>query len=221
MHTARELTNDAFAYYRHGEPVDRSAVLPAITVADRLGVVMAEPSDGLGAGNFVLACVTAFYDRLREQAEDFYEYPDYFTFQAGAGVVDYLEFDIWPAHKHVAVPPDPEQILQAVNDRAVNVLLVPTNTTTNPEIADVTLNSARRRVDACYLYAPNGTVENPDCIIEVAQDPAARWYREMHNAIDDQPAFRIPVDEETPIRQSFCRIDLADAIERLPDRTGP
>lgn len=153
MHTAWELINDAFDYYQNDEPVGREDVLPPISVADRLGVVMADSSDGLGAGNFVLACVTAFYDRLPEHGEDFYEYADYYTFQAGDDLVNYLEFDIWPAHKQVAVPRDPERILRAVNDRAVNILLVPTGADTDPELADTTLNSARRRIDVCYQYA--------------------------------------------------------------------
>ncbi|MFB6220904.1 MAG: hypothetical protein ABEH90_05635 [Halolamina sp.] len=220
MHTARELTNDAFDYYRDGEPVPRSAALPSITISDRLGVVMAEPSDGMGAGNFILACVTAFYDRLREQTDEFYEYPDYYTFQADVDVVDYLEFDIWPAHKQVPVPRDPEPILQAINDRAVNILLVPTGTVTDPDLADVTLNSTRRRIDACYLYGPTGDVRDPDVVIDVSHDPAARWYRETDNAIDGQPAFQLPADDETRIRQSFRRIHLEEALEHLPAETG-
>lgn len=221
MHTARELTSDAFDFYRNGEPVGREDVLPPLSVADRLGVVMSNPSDGLGAGNFVLACVTAFYDRLRERDEDFYAYPDYYTFQAGDDTVDYLEFDIWPAHKQVEVPRDPERVLQAVNDRAVTILLVPTGAATNPELADATLDSARRRIDACYQYAPDGAVEDPDLGIDVAQDPAARWYRETRIATDHRPAFRLPADDETPIRQSFRCLDLADALDHLPARTDP
>lgn len=221
MHTARELTDDAFDYYQDGEAVDREDVLPPISVADRLGVVMANPTDGLGAGNFILACVTAFYDRLREDGEDFYEYADYYTFQAGDDLVDYLEFDIWPAHKQVAVPRDPERILRSVNDRAVNILLVPTSEDTDPELADATLNSARRRIDACYQFAPDGHVDDPDFVVEVAQDPVARWYQETIDAIDDRPAFQLPTDDETPIRQEFSRIDFSDALRHLPAQTEP
>jgi hypothetical protein len=219
MHTAIALSSTAFDYRRDGESVRRADVLPSVSLADRLGVVMADPTDGLGAGNLVLACVTAFYDRLRERHEDFYEYPDYFTFQAATAVVDYLEFDIWPDHKHVAVPPDPEAVLRAVNDRAVTLLLVPAGDPTTPVLEDVTRNSARRRIDACIQYAPDGRLDDAEFAIELPQDPAARWYRETAATMDDPPAFDLPADDGTPIRQEYRRIDLSTALRHLPTRS--
>lgn len=54
--------------------------MPVIAVSDRLGVVIRDPFDGIGAATFVLSCVTAFYDEYRMETDDFYAYPDYFTF---------------------------------------------------------------------------------------------------------------------------------------------
>ncbi|MBM3459911.1 MAG: hypothetical protein FJX77_15425, partial [Armatimonadetes bacterium] len=48
---------------------------------DRVGLLTPDPTEGLGAATLVLACVTAFYDRYRERKEEFFAYPDYFTFQ--------------------------------------------------------------------------------------------------------------------------------------------
>ncbi|WP_179959311.1 hypothetical protein [Marinobacter changyiensis] len=53
-----------------------------------------------------------------------------FTFQREAPCADYGMFDIWPYHKNVQVPPDAQQVAEAMTGRGVNVLLVPT---VNPE----------------------------------------------------------------------------------------
>lgn len=229
MHTQHELTSETFAYRRGGEPVTREAVLPPISVADRLGVVMADPVDGLGAGNFVLSCVTAFYDVIRERREELTEYPDYFTFQATDDPVDYLEFDVWPDHKNVAVPADPAAVLRAVNDRAVTLLLVPDGPAGDPVIEDVTRGSAARRLDACYLYGTDGSVDDPDVSIRLPRNLVAGWYREtarkagldgdVDGSVDVDGCPGVDVDGEH-VTQSFRRVGLDEALSRLPGPAG-
>jgi hypothetical protein len=217
MHTTHELSAESFEYRRDGQSVARSDVLPAIAVEDRLGVVMADPADGLGAGNFVLSCVTAFYDRLREQGEEFFEYPDYYTFQATTDPLDYLEFDVWPDHKNVPVPADPEGVLRAVNDRAVNVLLVPATSGPAPDLEDVTRRSAERRLDACYQYAPDGRLEAPDFAIEVPRGAVKDWYRETVDAASVEPLSYTPAAADgATVSQQFRAVDFETALCCLP-----
>jgi hypothetical protein len=217
MHTTHELSAASFEYRRDGESVARTEVLPRMAIADRLGVVMADPADGLGAGNFVLSCVTAFYDRLRARDEEFFEYPDYYTFQAAADPLDYLEFDVWPDHKNVPVPPDPEGLLRAVNDRAVNVLLVPATPGPAPDLEDVTRRSAERRIDACFQYAPDGRLEAPDFTIEVPRAAVRDWYRDTVEAAGIEPLSYTPsAADGTTVSQQFRAVDLEPALRCLP-----
>lgn len=217
MHTSHELSSDVFEYRVEGALVDRDEAVPPISIDDRLGVVMADPWDGLGAGNFVLSCVTAFYDRCRERADEFFEYPDYYTFQATADPADYLEFDIWPDHKQVSVPSDPEAILRAVNDRAIDVLLVPDGPPTTPNIAEETLNSARRRIDACFLYAPDGSLDDADVSVGLPHAVVAPWYRETVDALDEVPdGFTLDESGDGMLSQDVRRIGLDEALRRLP-----
>lgn len=125
MHTLDELEAADFRYVSDGRSVGKDEVMPSISIADRLGVVMGNGTEGLGAGTFVLASVIDFYDTLRERKADFFEYPDFYTFQATTEPADYRMFDIYPDHKNVVTDADAEAILRAVNDRAIDHLLVP------------------------------------------------------------------------------------------------
>jgi hypothetical protein len=217
MHTTHELTSEAFEYRHSDRRVPRREVMPPVSVNDRLGVVMAGPADGLGAGNFILSCVTAFYDRLRAQRDEFFEYPDYYTFQASPDPLDYLEFDIWPDHKNVPVPADPERVLRAVNDRAITVLLVPASPGVDPALDGVTLRSAERRIDACYLYAPDGVLDTAEFSIRAPRAVVGEWYRETVDAADPQPWSFTPSDPECAhVTQQFREISLEDAMGYLP-----
>lgn len=39
-------------------------------------------------------------------------------------MMDHSSLDVWPPHKEVIVPNEPEQILEAINDRGITRLLV-------------------------------------------------------------------------------------------------
>lgn len=220
MHTTDELSSETFEY-RVGEAVvPGDEVMPQITVDDRLGLVVDDPADGLGAGNFVLACVTAFYDRLREQRAEFFEYPDYYTFQPSPDPLDYLEFDVWPDHKNVSVPRDPEAILRAINDRAVTVLLVPDTPGAAPDVDEVTRRSAARRIDSCFAYAPDGRLADADFSIRLPRDRVGAWYDETVASVDDDAlSARWAAGDDPDVSQSFREISLEAALARLPGRT--
>jgi hypothetical protein len=224
MHTTDELTSETFEYRRDGEAVPRLDVMPAMAVEDRLGVVMASPTDGLGAGNFILSCVTAFYDALRERRDEFFEYPDYYTFQASPDPLDYLEFDVWPDHKNVSVAPDPERVLRSVNDRAIDVLLVPDSSGNDADVEgleDVTLRSAERRIDACYLYAPDGDLDGADFSIRVPRAVVGEWYRETVDAARGRSGgLARSRPEGTAIAQAFREVGLDEALAHLPTTGG-
>lgn len=219
MHTTDELSSETFEYRVDEAVVPGDEVMPHIAVADRLGLVVEDPADGLGAGNFVLACVTAFYDRLREQRAEFFEYPDYYTFQPTPDPLDYLEFDVWPDHKNVSVSRDPEAILRAINHRAITVLLVPDTPGSAPDLDAVTRRSAARRIDSCFAYAPDGRLADAEFSIRLPRDRVGAWYEETVAGLDDALSARWAAGDDPYVSQEFREISLEAALARLPGRT--
>src|SRR5687768_8844861 len=124
MHSTRDLTSASFNVTIAGRPTSLAALLPDFSEHDRLGVVVRQPGGALGASTLILAAITAFYDRQRARSHDFFIYPDYFVFHVGQPHGDHAMLDIWPGHKEVVTPDNPEQLLRAINDRAITCLLV-------------------------------------------------------------------------------------------------
>ena len=172
---------------------------------DRLGVVVNRPCGAVGASALISATVTAFYDIQRARGPDFFVYPDYYLFHAGRALGDHGMLDVFPSRKEVVVPEEPDAILDAVNDRAITRLLVPspdgavaaptepaaptegsarpspTETKAAAELAElafdrVALASARRRIATCLAYSPSGRVTGGD--VRIASNPVVEGYVE-------------------------------------------
>ncbi|MFL1378138.1 hypothetical protein [Nocardiopsis protaetiae] len=143
-----------FGFARDGEPVGLDDLLPGFTAHDRLGVVALEPGDALKAAPLLLACVGAFYEELRATEGDFYLYPDFFVFHVGGLKGRHSPLDVWPQSKEVVVPPDPQALLAAVNDRGVTRLVLPNG----PGAAGVVMvhaaQAAARRLRTVLTTAP-------------------------------------------------------------------
>ena len=219
MHTTKELDRSSFEYRVDGDVVPRETVLPSLTADDRVGVVMGTGTAGLGAGTVILSCVTAFYEHLSEtRNEDFFEYPDYYTFQTTADPADYRMFDIYPDHKNVSVEPAAEQLLRAINDRAVTTLLVPDVPPTPPDVDRVTLQSAHRRIDHCYVYAPDGRPNSVDFTIRQPSHPANEWFKTTVESISGDAEGSVPSfgSDSDWIDQRFQQVSVGQALERLP-----
>lgn len=221
MHTTKLLRSADFVFYRDGQPVPMADLVPDLTVLDRLGIVMRGPADGAGAGNLILACVTAFYDLCRAAGGPFFAYPDYFTFQATAHPALYSSLDIWPHHKNVRVPDDPEQVLQAVNDRGINVLLVPEGPVTDPSFERASLSSARRRVRLCFVYGPDGSVRNPDFRVRRPAGVVEPCIRKIFESIQDGGMHQELLagwekrQEAGGAEESYRRVSLDEALTLL------
>lgn len=223
MHTLEAIEAGDISYEVDGQPVARDEVLPPISVASRVGVVMGDGAGGLGAGNFVLASVIGFYDSLGRLKTDFFEYPDFYTSQASANPADYQMLDVYPDHKNVAVDPSAESILRAVNDRAVDVLLVPNRSPGTPDIEDVTRRSAERRIESCFLYSPSGRLDGDGFTITVPRSPVEDWYETTANSTTvttDVEGWRTDLGRPGRISQQFRQLPLDRALEHLPTSEG-
>lgn len=192
--------------------------MPSVTSDSRVGVVMGTGIEGIGAANFILSCVTAFYDHLNEtREEDFFEYPDYYTFQTTSDPADYRMLDIYPNHKNVTVEPTADQLLRVINDRAITTLLVPDVSPTPPDVDTITLQSAHRRIDHCYVYAPDGRPSNTDFSIRQPRHPADEWFETTVESLNGDPEISVPSfgSDDDWIVQQFLQISVTQAIERL------
>jgi hypothetical protein len=165
MHTATELSSTDFAVRVDGRPGSLADILPKFAEADRVGAVVRQPCGAVGASVLILAAVTAFYDAQRAKGGEFFIYPDYFLFHVGARLGDHGMLDIWPAHKEVVVPDEPEEILRAINDRGITRLLVEDRAPGDPEFQRESLASARDRIVTAVAYSPTGRVPDADVLV--------------------------------------------------------
>ena len=214
MHTTSTLRRADFEVTADGRPADVETLLPGFTEQDRLGIVVASDHGAAGASTLILATVTAFYDRLRMGGQPFFAYADYFTFQLGRPRGSHGKLEIYPSHKEVVVTDDPEQILRAINDRAITRLLVPDGAPGAPRYALETLASARRRIGTALLYSPTGRVTAPDVSITGTAVTESYVSALLAPAAALRDARRELLSGGRPT-ETFRRIDVEDALLRL------
>ena len=158
VHSSSELGSDAFEITLDDRPATIADVLPGFGERDRLGVVVRHPCGAVGASTLLLAAITAFYDFQRARGGEFFIYPDYFLFHVGGPLGDHSMLDVFPAHKEVVVPDDPEALLEAINDRAITWLLVEDGEPAPARLRRESLASARARISGAFAYSPHGRV---------------------------------------------------------------
>ena len=174
MHSSNELRSDAFAILLDGAPASIEQVLPGFDERDRLGVVVRHPCGAVGASTLLLAAITAFYDLQRARGGEFFIYPDYFLFHVGGPLGDHSMLDVFPSHKEVVVPDEPEALLEAINDRAITWLLVEDYQPAPASLRRETLASARSRIRGGFAYSPHGRV--PDGDLHIAGNEVTESY---------------------------------------------
>ena len=220
MHSSK-LRGEYFHLQWREEEVSHSDCFADFEKTARLGVVAPERVEGAGAITLIMAYVTAFYDRYRAGGEEFFAYPDFFTFQRKEPVADYGMFDIWPNHKNVFVEGGARETAAAITDRGVNVLLVPEGTRKGESYERVQIESARRNINRCFTYSPGGTVTDADLVISCEKDPLQAWALALFDSAPDDDSSRYlrrwldGVDSGSVLQQSFAEVSLTDALERL------
>jgi hypothetical protein len=162
VHSAQELRSSMFEIRVAGREARLTDLFEGFGKHDRLGVIVARPGGGLGASALITAAITAFYDLQRARGPDFFIYPDYFLFHVGKPFGDHSRLDIWPAHKEVVVPAEAQEVLRAVNDRAITRLVVEDGEPGDVELGAEELASARARIASCLAYSPSGRVAAGD-----------------------------------------------------------
>jgi hypothetical protein len=174
MHSSRELRSSMFKITVGGRQVRLVDLFHGFGEQDRLGVVISRPCGGVGASALITATITAFYDLHRARGSDFFVYPDYFLFHVDRPLGDHARLDIWPRRKEVVVPEDPEQLLEAINDRAITRLVVEDGEVGEPDFEPEALASARARIAGCLVYSASGRVGDAD--VRIRSNPVTEGY---------------------------------------------
>lgn len=174
MHSSRELRSSSFEITVGGREVRLVDLFDGFGEHDRLGVVVRRPCGGVGASALITATITAFYDLQRARGPDFFVYPDYFLFHVGRPLGDHARLDVWPSRKEVVVPEDAEQVLEAINDRAITRLAVEDGEPGEPELELEAVASARARIATCLVYSASGRVRDAD--VRIASNPVSEGY---------------------------------------------
>ncbi|HIB89376.1 TPA: hypothetical protein EYN09_23545 [Candidatus Poribacteria bacterium] len=222
MHSTKILKSEDFVFMAQDQEVTFTDLIPNFSVLSRLGIVSQEPTDGIGASNLIMACVTEFYNFYRHQ-NDFFTYPDYFSFQASEILIDYSHFDIWPSHKNLQVEREPEKILKALNDRGIDILLVPCREPIDHVFEPATLSSAKRRIQKCFLYNPGNGLPDHDLTIKRQTAPFYDSILTVINSISD-PVFRNQflnqwreqVSPNGETIEAYCQVNMDEALRFLP-----
>src|ERR671915_96754 len=174
MHSSRELRSSSFEIRVDGRAGRVDDLFEGFGEQDRLGVVMSGPCGAVGASALITATITAFYDFHRARGEDFFVYPDYYLFHVGGPLGDHARLDVWPRRKEVVVGGQPQEILEAIDDRAITRLLVEDGPPGVPVLERETLASARARIATCLAYSSRGRVGDAD--VRIASNPVTEGY---------------------------------------------
>jgi hypothetical protein len=176
VHSARELRSSLFEIDVAGRRVRLEELFAGFGAHDRLGLVMSRPCGAVGASALLCASITAFYDIQRSRGPDFFIYPDYYLFHVGRPLGDHARLDVWPRRKEVVVSDEPQEILEAIDDRAITRLVVEDGAPGEPAFEEETLASARERIVSCLAYSATGRVARPD--VRIAANPVTEGYVE-------------------------------------------
>lgn len=222
MHSSKDLSRDSFQLTVEGRPAELEDVFPGFDDQDRLGIVVRHPCGALGASALLLRAITGFYDCQRARSDSFRIYADYFLFHVGERRGDYNMVDIWPDHKEVVVPDDGEQVLEAINDRAITRLLVPDGDPGEVELRRHTRSSAQNRIVTALAYSPGGQVPGADVSVR-ANEVTERFVNAVLDESTDVPAEtraliragRAQLASDGRPTESYRRIPLDEALALL------
>ncbi|MED4228589.1 hypothetical protein [Neobacillus cucumis] len=178
MHTTSVIQTNDFDITINGIKSSLLDLFPGFNEQDRLGIVVRQSGGSAGASALLMATITKFYDFHRPLLGNgpgkLRIYPEFYIFHVGKQHMDHYWMDVWTPNKEVIVEDDPEQILEAVNDRHITRLLVediePSWATFLPE----TISSAELRIKSAIAYSPTGRVQNHD--VRITSCPAAEGY---------------------------------------------
>ena len=160
------MTSSDFEFLVDGNQAFIEDVFPEFNKNDRIGIIVSEDGGSTGASGLLMSAITKFYDfhrdNLGKKSNQLWIYPEFYVFHVDKYRLDHYWLDIWPPHKEVLVEDDPEQILEAINDRAITRLIVEDRKIVKGTFLRETLTSANHRIISALAYSPTGRVKEAD-----------------------------------------------------------
>ena len=233
MHTVKEMSYQDFDFELNGQKAQLEDFFPGFNEYDRVGIVVRETGGGMGASALLMSALTRFYDFFRpnlgtEPGQQFI-YPEFFVFHVGKKHMTHYWMDIWPPHKEVLIPEDdPEQILEAINDRGITRLLVEDIAPSHPIFLRETLNAAKHRIVSALAYSPTGRVEDGDVKItscEAAEKnvlDTLKMSEELSEEVQNQlREKRESLKVNGRITETYRQISVVEALHMLTENNKP
>ncbi|MFD4932569.1 hypothetical protein ACFWMS_27665 [Peribacillus butanolivorans] len=232
MHTIDTLSYADFNFVIDGHRATLEDILPGFNENDRIGVVVLQPGGGMGASGLLMSALTRFYDfhrpRLGDEPGKLRIYPEFFVFHIGTRHMNHSWMDVWPPHKEVVVEDDPEQILEAINDRGITRLLVEDIKPSSATFLRETTSSAKHRIVSALAYSATGRVDKAD--VRITSCSVAEGYvmdslnrsEELSAEVKEQlRQGRKPLLVDGRVTETYRRIELSDALLMLTQSTVP
>lgn len=170
MHTTELMRSEDFSISVNGQKSSIDDIFKDFNKQDRLGIVVSKAGGLAGTSALLMAAITRFYDFHRRNSGNKEVqsriYPDFFVFHIGQLHLNTFFLDIWPPHKNVFVEDDPEQILEAINDRGITRLIVEDIDPVEGVFLKETLNSAKLRLKTALAYSPSGRTNKGNIKVE-------------------------------------------------------
>ena len=220
MHSSK-LRGSDFQIKASDKSVNHAHFFSSLRKTDRVGIFTPNRYEAAGAVTLIMAYVTAFYDQYRAESNDFFAYPDHFTFQQKQPIANYSMLDIWPAHKNVHIPNTPNETAAAITDRGINILLVPDTPPHENTFEPVQTESLNRNIQRCFIYSETGNLSNPTLEVTTHTEPLREWIIKMFDSIPDDKILQhqkqrwLKTVTTNTLTQTFREIHLADALKRL------
>jgi hypothetical protein len=143
-------------------------------------VVIDEPFGALGATHLIQLAIASFYDAKPERRDtsriatlgaSLAVYPDVYLFHVGGRWGDHSSLDVFPTRKEVFVGNDPQDVLEAVIDRAITWLAVPEREPHGLSYYYTDPAEYYDRMKGAFVYSPTGRVEGADIMVTGSGEP--------------------------------------------------
>jgi hypothetical protein len=177
MHVAQQLFLDSFDVEVDGKAGTHHDLFDDWEVSDRFGIVVDESLGALGGSLLIELAIALFYAVDPERRSSRATYPEIYLFHAGGPHGDYSNFDFWPPRKEVFVPSaQPLELLEAINDRGVTRLAVPSRAPADVAVFGdgpstwAELGNATGRLRSCFLYDSSGHVDGAQITLRSADE---------------------------------------------------
>jgi hypothetical protein len=208
------------------------AILPGFNEKDRIGVVVRQPGGGMGASALLMSALTRFYDfhrpNLGDEPGKLRIYPEFFVFHIGKRHMNHSWMDVWPPHKEVVVEDDPEQILEAINDRGITRLVVEDIAPSSATFLRETISSAKLRIVSALAYSPTGRVDRADVRIMSCSAAEANVLDSLKRSEELSEEVKEQLRQGRKlllingrVTETYRQIEPTDAIHMLTQSTEP